>query len=182
MARDSIYTIGHSTRALEDFLALLKREGITRIADVRTFPASRRHPHFNKESLAESLEGAGIGYTHLPELGGRRTPRKDSRNTAWRNAGFRGYADYMETAAFENGLGSLLDLAQRGRTAIMCAEAVPWRCHRSMISDALLARGESVLHILDAGTKPHTLTPFARVAGRKVSYAGTDNPGLFDRI
>jgi uncharacterized protein (DUF488 family) len=181
VGRDSIYTVGHSTRALDDFLSLLKREAVEQVADVRSFPASRRYPHFNKDALAASLEAAGIRYAHLPELGGRRAARKDSRNTAWRNTGFRGYADYMETAAFERGLDSLLEYAATGRTAIMCAEAVPWRCHRSMISDALLARGQSVIHILDGGTKPHTLTSFARVSDGRVSYADAAEPGLFDQ-
>jgi uncharacterized protein (DUF488 family) len=180
--RDSIYTVGHSTRALEDFLKILEREGIARLADVRTFPASRRYPHFNQDALAASLAGKEITYAHLAQLGGRRAPRRDSRNTAWKNSGFRGYADYMETREFEDGLRSLLEYAAGGRTAIMCAEAVPWRCHRSMISDALVARGESVLHILDSGTKPHTLTSFARVVDGRVRYRDAENPELFDSV
>jgi uncharacterized protein (DUF488 family) len=182
VGRDSIYTIGHSTRALEDFLSLLKREGIAQLADVRTFPSSRRYPHFNQDVLAASLAGEQIGYTHVAQLGGRRAPKRDSRNSAWRNSGFRGYADYMETADFEEGLRSLLEYSLGGRTAIMCAEAVPWRCHRSMISDALVARGETVLHILDSGTKPHTLTSFARIVDGKVSYRDADDPELFDSV
>lgn len=167
----TVYTIGHSTRALEDFVALLRREDIRHLADVRTFPSSRRYPHFNREPLERALAEAGIGYSHHPALGGRRTPRRDSHNTAWRNAGFRGYADYMEGAEFEAGLERLLEIVGATPTAIMCAEAVPWRCHRSLIADALVARGVGVEHILDAGTKPHTLTSFARAHDGRVSYA-----------
>jgi uncharacterized protein (DUF488 family) len=175
-----IVTIGHSTRALETFSDLLLREGVTHLADVRAFPASRRHPHFNKELLAPALAASGIGYTHFPALGGRRKARSDSRNTGWRNTGFRGYADYMETAEFEAGLDSLIAAAEKDATAIMCAEAVPWRCHRTLISDALLARGTEVLHILDNGVKPHTLTSFATVSNERVRYRGEGELDLFD--
>ncbi len=152
---------------------------MTHLADVRAFPASRRHPHFNRELLASSLASEGIAYTHFPGLGGRRKTRTDSRNTAWRNDGFRGYADYMETPEFVAALDSLCDEAARP-TATMCAEAVPWRCHRSLISDALLARGIEVVHILDAGTKPHALTAFARIENGAVRYDSAAELELFD--
>jgi uncharacterized protein (DUF488 family) len=174
-----IFTIGHSTRALDTFLELLLKEGVTHLADVRAFPASRRHPQFNREQLVPALAARGIGYTHFPELGGRRKARSDSRNTEWKNAGFRGYADYMETAGFETGLESLIATAEKDPTAIMCAEAVPWRCHRTLISDALVARGIEVLHILDGGVKPHTLTSFASVKNGQVTYGGDGEPELF---
>jgi uncharacterized protein (DUF488 family) len=174
-----IFTIGHSTRALEDFIALLKREGVTHLADVRAFPFSRRYPYFNGEALAVSLAENGITYTHFPALGGRRRTRRDSRNTAWRNPSFRGYADYMETDAFREALDGLVSSASEAPTAIMCAEAVPWRCHRSMISDALVARGIEVQHILDQGLKPHTLTPFARVVNGSVRYDDPTGLDLF---
>ena len=158
-----LYTIGHSTRTLEDFIALLKREGVSHLVDVRAFPTSARYPHFNQKNLAESLAGEGIGYTHFPELGGRRKVRRDSHNTLWRNAGFRGYADYMETREFATALDDLLALASREPTAIMCAEAVPWRCHRSLISDAAVGKGVRVFHIMDAGADEHRLTSFGRI-------------------
>jgi uncharacterized protein (DUF488 family) len=146
-----IWTIGHSTRTIEKFISLLEEHGIKSLADVRLLPGSRRYPQFNRETLADSLGTAGIRYEHFPELGGRRKARSDSRNTAWRNESFRGYADYMETEEFHKGVGRLLDLAtQAGSTAIMCAEAVWWRCHRSLISDYLKTRGIEVTHIVDA--------------------------------
>ena len=166
----TVYTIGHSTRPFEAFAELLAREEIRCVADVRTFPASRRHPQYNAAPLAAALTAAGVDYVHLPGLGGRRRPRPDSPNAAWRNEGFRGYADHMTTAEFEGALGTLVELAAVQRTAIMCAEAVPWRCHRSLVSDALVARGATVLHILDAKTSPHTLTSFAVVRDGLVSY------------
>lgn len=174
-----VFTIGHSTRALDEFIGLLKREGVTHLADVRAFPFSRRHPHFNGEQLAPALAGGGIAYTHFPSLGGRRNARKDSHNTAWRNSGFRGYADYMETDAFRAALDSFASVALRDPTAIMCAEAVPWRCHRSLISDALTARGVEVLHIFDKGVKPHTLTSFARVVDGEIRYDAGAELDLF---
>lgn len=179
MAPARIFTIGHSTRALEDFVGLLKREGVTHLADVRAFPFSKRHPHFNGEQLAPALAADGIAYTHFPSLGGRRSPRKDSRNTAWINSGFRGYADYMETDAFRSALDSLISTASADPTAIMCAEAVPWRCHRSLISDALTARGVEVLHILDDALKPHKLTSFARIIGGEPRYDAGPELDLF---
>jgi uncharacterized protein (DUF488 family) len=175
-----LYTIGHSTRTLEDFVGLLKREGVSHLVDVRAFPTSARYPHFNQSNLAESLAAEGIRYTHFPALGGRRKVRRDSHNTLWRNAGFRGYADYMETREFSDALEDLLALASREPTAIMCAEAVPWRCHRSLISDAAVGKGFSVLHILDAGSQEHKLTSFGRVdANGRVHYDVAPQSELF---
>lgn len=165
-----VYTIGHSTRDLDDFLALLDREHIEHLADVRSFPGSRRYPQFGREALAASLAARGIQYSHHPALGGRRHARADSPNGAWRNESFRGYADYMQTPEFAAALDGLLALAERERTVIMCAEAVPWRCHRSMISDALVARGVHVRHILDSRTEPHRMTSFAIVKGGTLYY------------
>jgi uncharacterized protein (DUF488 family) len=165
-----VWTIGHSTRPIEDFLALLERERIERLVDVRAFPGSRRYPQYNREALASSLADADIEYLHRPALGGRRRPPKDAPPSAWRNEGFRGYAAYMRTAEFHAALDELLARAAERRTVIMCSEAVPWRCHRTLISDALTARGVTVEHILDASTSPHTLTSFAVVAGEEVTY------------
>src|SRR5437016_8500960 len=143
-----IYTVGHSTRSLETFLALLAEHEIRLLVDVRRYPASRRYPHFAQEPLAAALEAVGIAYRHDADLGGRRAARPDSLNTAWRSAGFRGYADYMETPAFQTALARLLEAGRTRRTAVLCAEAVPWRCHRQLIADALVASGEPVAHIL----------------------------------
>jgi len=168
-----MWTIGHSTRTLGALLALLRAHGIERVVDVRRFPRSRRHPHVNADALARDLPAAGIAYRHLPGLGGFRRPRADSHNTGWRNASFRGYADYMETAEFAGHLETLLEEARAGRTAIMCAEAVPWRCHRSLIADALVARGVEVRHILGPQrAEPHALTTGAHVNGTRVVYSG----------
>jgi len=168
-----VLTVGHSTRPIEEFLHLLDAHGVKRLVDVRTVPRSRHNPQFNKDSLPEALKRAGIAYTHMPSLGGLRRPRKDSTNLGWRSAGFRGFADYMQTGEFETALASLIGMAQEERVAIMCAEAVPWRCHRSLISDALLARGVRVEEISSlTRTQPHKLTPFARVFGTEVSYPG----------
>ena len=169
----TVYTVGHSTRDLDDFVALVARHGIAHLADVRAFPASRRYPHFNSEPLAAALAARGIAYSHHPALGGRRGPSRTSRNAAWRNAGFRGYADYMQTDEFWRAIDRLLATASRTLTAVMCAEAVPWRCHRSLIADALLVRGTSVLHILDAGARPHVLPSFAGVHDGRVTYPPT---------
>jgi len=168
-----IWTIGHSTRAIDIFVALLEQHGIRLLADVRSLPGSKRYPQFNKETLANSLGEAGIRYEHFPELGGRRKSRDDSRNTVWRNASFRGYADYMETEEFRKGIERLLDPAGgAGPAAIMCAEAVWWRCHRALISDYLKARGIEVIHILDANkTEPHPFTSPAHFIGGTLSYA-----------
>ena len=174
-----LYSIGHSTRSLEELVGLLEENEVDVLADIRTAPGSRRLPQFGRSSLASELPRRGLAYFHLPELGGFRKPRPESRNTAWRNPGFRGYADYMETSEFEAGLQHLLGL-QRGEeresaVAMMCAEAVPWRCHRSLVSDALSARGVVVQHILGPGDlRPHTLTPFARVEGTDTFYPGPD--------
>ncbi len=159
-----IYTVGHSTRALDDCLSLLATHGVGQVVDVRRYPASRRHPQFAQAALAAALGEAGIAYRHEPELGGRRAARRDSPNTAWRSAGFRGYADYMETAAFQAALVRLIETARTGPTALLCAEAVPWRCHRQLIADALVARGQDVGHILGPGrVNAHRLSPHARV-------------------
>jgi uncharacterized protein (DUF488 family) len=143
-----IWTIGHSTRTLEEFLAILKSFDIELLADIRSYPGSRRFPHFNKESLSISLQQEKINYIHIPDLGGRRKPNPDSKNTAWHNAAFRGYADYMETDDFKKAIILLEELAQEKRTAYMCSEAVWWRCHRSMVSDYLKAKGWKVMHIM----------------------------------
>jgi uncharacterized protein (DUF488 family) len=167
-----IYTIGHSTRELGEFLGLLAAHRVTQVVDVRRYPVSRRHPQFARDALATALGEAGIAYHHEPDLGGRRAARRDSPNTAWTSAGFRGYADYMATPAFEEGLARLLDLARARPTAILCAEAVPWRCHRQLIADALVARGETVGHILGvARADPHYLSSHAQVLpGGRLTY------------
>ena len=167
-----IWTIGHSTRAIDEFISLLEENEVKLLADVRAWPGSKRYPQFNKEALAKSLTAHGIRYEHFPELGGKRKSKPDSRNTAWRNTSFRGYADYMETEQFQKGIERLLDVAaEAGPTAIMCAEAVWWRCHRSLIADYLKARGIEVLHILSATkVEPHPYTPAARIVNGKLSY------------
>jgi uncharacterized protein (DUF488 family) len=166
-----LITIGHSNRSIEDFLGILTAHRVELLVDVRTLPRSRYNPQFNRETLPGSLTAAGIDYLHMPGLGGLRHPRKDSTNTGWRNDSFRGYADYMQTAEFEQNLLELLSLEAGRRVAIMCAEAVPWRCHRSMIADAVTARGVPVFHLMSA-TKAdrHKLTSFARVEDGRVSY------------
>jgi uncharacterized protein (DUF488 family) len=172
-----VLTIGHSTRALAAFIEMLQAQGVRRLVDIRTVPRSRHNPQFNRETLPEALSAVGIGYTHMPALGGLRHPRPDSPNAAWRNASFRGFADYMQTTEFGTALDALIDLARQEQIAIMCAEAVPWRCHRSLIADALVARGISAEHILmSAHTQPHALTPWARVEGDRVIYpAGAES-------
>ena len=168
----TIWTIGHSTRSAEEFLALLEAHGVEQIADVRTVPKSGRHPQFSKEALEAFLAGHQRGYRHFPSLGGLQRPRRDSINTAWRHPSFRGYADHMQTDAFQQGLEELLVFAVRP-TAIMCAEAVWWQCHRKFLSDALVARGVRVLHILGIDQpKPHRLNEFARVIDGRVEYPG----------
>ena len=169
----TIYTIGHSTRSFDAFRALLEAHAIEQVADIRTIPASRRHPQFAGPALADALANAGIGYRHFPGLGGLRKPRRDSRNGAWRNASFRGYADHMETDEFRRSLDALVDWSARP-TAIMCAEAVWWRCHRQLVADALVARGIEVRHIAtDTSAAPHGLTEFARTdANGRVTYPG----------
>jgi len=173
MSRVVLWTIGHSTCDIEDLVTLLTAHGISRLVDVRTVPGSRRNPQFNRDAMPEPLARAGIAYVHMPGLGGLRKPRKDSVNTGWRNAGFRGFADYMATPEFETSLTALVEQARAERVAYMCAEAVPWRCHRSLISDALTARGHEVRHILTATrADPHTMTDFAVVRDGRVAYPG----------
>jgi len=171
VARPMIFTIGHSTRPIEMFVRLLKAHGVQRVVDVRAIPRSRHNPQFNRDQLSPALHRARIHYKHLAGLGGLRHARPDSGNTGWRNASFRGYADYMQTREFEDSLVRCIELAKKERVVLMCAEAVPWRCHRSLIADALLARGFSTSEITSAArTRPHVLTPWARVRGTQVRY------------
>ncbi|MDQ6894681.1 MAG: DUF488 domain-containing protein [Acidobacteriota bacterium] len=168
-----IATVGHSNRSFEDFLQILRAHDVGRIADVRRYPTSRRWPHFSAASLAESLPAAGIDYASMPELGGRRKPRPDSPHTAWRVDAFRGYADLMDTAEFREGLAELEALARARFTAVMCAEALPWRCHRSLLADSLIARRWQIFEILsEKEAKPRALPDFARVDGDRVVYDG----------
>jgi uncharacterized protein (DUF488 family) len=177
-----IFTVGHSTHSLEEFVDMLKAHDIAQLVDVRTIPKSRRVPQFNSESLTVALPKLGIEYVHLKTLGGLRHAKKDSVNTGWRNISFRGYADYMSTDEFRQGIERLLELARTKRTAIMCAEAVPWRCHRSLIGDALLVRGVHVEDIMSAtSSRKHELTPFAKVHGLEITYPGNGNQELFPR-
>jgi hypothetical protein len=166
-----ILTIGHSTRAIEEFVELLRQHGVERLVDIRTIPRSRRNPQFNSEALAKALKREKIDYTHIKELGGLRHAHKDSINTGWRNASFRGYADYMQTDEFARALGRLLQLCAPKRCAVMCAEAVPWRCHRSLLADVLAVRGIPVEHILSGSRRDvHNITPFARIENERVTY------------
>ena len=167
----TIWTIGHSTHSFEEFVGMLHAFDIEAIVDVRNYPGSRRYPHFNKDQLESSLPENKIQYTHLKELGGRRKADPDSKNTAWRHAAFRGYADYMETTPFMHGINQLLDIALKCRTAYMCSEAVWWRCHRAMVSDYLKLQGWKVLHILSARkAEEHPYTSPARIVSGKLSY------------
>lgn len=167
----TVWTVGHSSRTLDEFLSLLEANWIQAIADVRRHAGSRKHPHFNPEALRDALAGVGVVYVSFPELGGRRRPRPDSSNTLWRNESFRGYADYMETEEFRAGVARLLELARSRRTAVMCAEAVWWRCHRALIADHLKAHGVCVRHIVHAGECTiHPYTSAARVTDGAVSY------------
>jgi uncharacterized protein (DUF488 family) len=176
MAR-GIYTIGHSTRSLDELIALLS--GIKRLADIRRYPGSRRYPHFSRESLAAELPKHGIDYVHMPELGGRRAPAKDSPNDALRNAQFRGYADYMGTKEFADAVERLIDM--EGPVAIMCAEAVPWRCHRSFVADDLVRRGVEVVHIVGPNDRrKHEMNPLARDEGGRLVYARRIIAGAHD--
>lgn len=169
--RVTIWTIGHSTLEIGQFLDLLRQHGIEVLIDVRHYPGSRRLPHFGKEALRQSLVEAGVRYEHLVELGGRRPVRADSPNTAWRSAAFRGYADYMQTPAFGEAIARLEEIAGSGRTAIMCAEVLWWRCHRSMIADYLKAAGHTVLHITSGGKlQEHPYTTAARIVEGRLSY------------
>jgi len=178
-----IFTVGHSTRTAEEFIALLRAHAIEQLVDVRTIPRSRHNPQFAGDALSRSLHDVGIRYQHIKSLGGLRHARRDSVNTGWRNTSFRGYADYMQTSEFEQALDDLIALARERRTAIMCAEAVPWRCHRSLIADALLVRGIDAEEIAsNTSTRRHTLTSFAHVDGTRITYPPQQNaePGLFD--
>jgi uncharacterized protein (DUF488 family) len=169
----AIWTIGHSTRSADEFLRLLEAHGIGQIADIRSIPKSARHPQFNGEALDHFLFAHGRRYRHFPSLGGRRRPRRDSMNTGWRHDSFRGYADHMATPEFMAGVDALLEFAGGAPTAVMCAEAVWWQCHRQLLADALLARGVAVRHIIGPGeAKPHTLSEFAKVNGSAVTYPG----------
>lgn len=166
-----VYTVGHSTRSIEEFIALLKQYGITELVDIRTIPRSRHNPQFNGPELAEVVRNHHIGYRHQKNLGGLRHAHVDSINMAWHNASFRGFADYMQTDEFVQGVETLIELAHTKTVAIMCAEAVPWRCHRSLIGDALLVRGVEVIDIYSmTSSKPHTLTPWAVVKGTHITY------------
>jgi uncharacterized protein (DUF488 family) len=171
-----IFTVGHSTLPIERFVALLLGYGVKRLADIRTVPRSRHNPQFNGDALAGALEKAGIDYVPLPALGGLRRPNKDSSNGGWRNTSFRGYADYMQSGDFTEGIERLIALGCDKPTAIMCAEAVPWRCHRSLVADALLVRNVPVTEILSpTSARPHKLTPFARVRGTTITYPPTSD-------
>ncbi len=171
MKGTTVYAIGHSTRKIQEFIEILRAHDVDNLVDIRTIPKSRHNPQFNGSDLALSLCSTGIGYIHLKELGGLRRPAKDSKNTGWRNASFRGFADYMQTEGFEAGLEKLGRLAKEKRIAMMCAEGSPFRCHRSLVADALTVRGGKVIHIASRGEgRPHRLTPFARVKGTALSY------------
>lgn len=166
-----VYTIGHSDRPIDEFIGLLKENGVKRLLDIRTVPRSRHNPQFNRDMLPDSLAAAGIAYEHVAELGGLRHARRDSPNGGWRNASFRGYADYMQTEEFAQQVDAVKKLARTEHCALMCAEAVPWRCHRSLVADALLVRGVQVEHIMGPHkVKPHTLTPFAHVDHQHITY------------
>jgi uncharacterized protein (DUF488 family) len=169
----AIWTIGHSTRSIDEFIGILKSFDIEVLVDVRSFPGSRRYPHFNRERLRESLSGEGIEYVHSPDLGGRRRAKPDSLNMAWRNEMFRGYADYMESESFGVAIESLVEVAKKRRCVVMCAEAVWWRCHRSLISDYLKVRGAKVAHIIAANkSEEHPFTSAARIINGELSYRG----------
>ena len=173
-----VFTIGHSTRTLEAFLRLLQAHAVSRVVDVRTIPCSRHNPQYNKANLPKALKKANIRYQHITGLGGLRHSRADSPNQAWRNLSFRGFADYMQTPKFQSSLSRLMDLIEKDRVVLMCAEAVPWRCHRSLIADALVVHGFRVEHIMSASrSHSHALTPWARVRGTRIRYPaeGHDN-------
>ena len=182
--KSTVFTIGHSTRPIEEFIGLLKTNGVRQVLDIRTIPKSRHNPQFNNDSLADSLRAAGIGYVHMKELGGLRHARRDSVNLGWRNASFRGYADYMQTPEFAEALDRAIVLAKKIPSALMCAEAVPWRCHRSLVADALSVRGIRVLDIISsAEPKEHALTPFACAKGTNLTYPSDQRslPGSADQ-
>jgi uncharacterized protein (DUF488 family) len=168
---ETVCTIGHSNRSIEEFISLLKQNGIACVLDIRTVPKSRHNPQFGQDQLPGSLSAAGIEYRYLGGLGGLRRPRQDSPNGGWRNTSFRGYADYMQTDAFTENVDTVVALAENTRCALMCAEAVPWRCHRSLVADALLVRGIPVEEIIGPQKpRPHELTPFAKVDGLHITY------------
>jgi uncharacterized protein (DUF488 family) len=172
-----ICTIGHSNRSISEFIDLLKSNQIVRVLDIRTIPRSRTNPQFGQDSLSDSLNSAGIGYTYLPALGGLRRTQKDSINLGWRNLSFRGYADYMQSPAFQAAVEWVAELTRTELCTLMCAEAVPWRCHRSMVADALLIRGVRVEDILGPkGRRPRVLTPFAQVEGKRITYPSLEAP------
>ncbi|HTS16484.1 MAG TPA: DUF488 domain-containing protein [Verrucomicrobiae bacterium] len=172
-----VFTIGHSTHPLDEFIEILRAHGVQQLIDVRTIPRSRHNPQFNRDTLSTKLRNARIGYRHMKGLGGLRHPRKDSPNSGWRNAGFRGFADYMQTTEFAENIEKLIELARKKPTAIMCAEAVPWRCHRSLIADALTVRGIAVEHITSRTSRHvHKLTPFAHVDGPRILYPAESTP------
>ncbi len=177
-----IYTIGHSTRSADEFLALLEEQGIKRLVDVRRWPTSRRHPHFSQEPLSDRLDAAGIEYVHEPDLGGYRKLEGESPNTAWRSAGFRAYADHLASPEFREALDRVITCAEEVPSAVMCAEAVPWRCHRRLIADALVVRGHEVVHLLGPErSQRHELHPNARVGDDGwLIYPGDDQAELFD--
>jgi uncharacterized protein (DUF488 family) len=180
-ATHRFWTIGHSTRPMEDFVALLQENRVETLADVRRFPGSRRYPHFNSDALAKSLQQNDIEYLHFPELGGRRKPDPNSLNTVWRNESFRAYADFLETPEFAAGLDRLLEAGAKRRLAMMCSEAVWWRCHRSLLADVLKSRGYEVIHILGPGkTEEHPYTSAAKIVEGKLSYRGEVNRTLFE--
>ena len=167
----TIFTLGHSTLPIERFVAVLQAYAIARLADIRTIPRSRHNPQFSDTALAKSLKALHLDSVHMRALGGLRHARRDSPNTGWRNESFRGFADYMQTEEFENALAALIRMGREKRVAIMCAEAVPWRCHRSLVADALSVRGVPVIEILSEATyRMHTLTPFLRVEGLRITY------------
>lgn len=173
----TIYTIGHSTHSLDELATVLRKYGVEQLVDIRTVPRSRTNPQFNTDVIGDSLAPYGIAYVHMRALGGLRKPRPDSPNGAWENASFRGYADYMQSQAFEKALERLEKLARKETTAIMCAEAVPWRCHRSLVGDALVARGVNVLHVMSASKAiEHQITRFAHVEGTEVTYPEPSTP------
>ena len=176
MEPDIVYTIGHSTRSADEFVALLEAHRVTRLADVRTVPRSRHNPQFNGDALAATLAAHAIGYERMPGLGGFRKTTADSPNAGWRNLSFRGYADYMQTPAFAENLNALVALSRDATVAIMCAEAVPWRCHRSLIADALVVHGIRVEEITtETKTSAHTMTPFAKVDGTRIWYPAIES-------
>ena len=177
MSRLSVLTIGHSTRSIGQFIRLLAAHRVDRLIDIRTIPRSRHTPQFSRDALSAALRRAGIRYTHMAGLGGLRHPQPDSVNTGWRNSGFRGYADYMQTATFGRSLERCIDLSKNEQIVLMCAEGVPWRCHRSLVADALLVRGVAVSEITSGiRIQPHSLTPWADVEGVRITYPSAAGP------